>query len=248
MAKQSGLGDNFIVGGRAISGDVNAITSISCPRATGEYTGIDKSAIERLLLARDGQMSFVCYFNDATNAAHSVLSTLPTTDTLLTYLRGTSLGGEVANLVAKQVGYDPTRGADASLSFAVAGQGNAYGLEWCTGLTAGQRTDTTATNGTAVDGGASSAFGAQFYLNVQSVTGTSITVSIEDSADNVSFATVSGMTFTAVTSAGAPAWQRLATANNATIRRYVRAVSAGTFTNAVFQVSMNRNEIAGVAF
>lgn len=250
MAKQSGLGDHFIVGGRDISGDINSISSISSPRGIGENTGIDKSAIERQLLTRDGQMSFVCYFNDATSpaAAHATLSPLPTADTLLTYLRGTALGGQVACLVAKQIGYDGTRGQDGSLTFAVSGQGNAYGLEWGIGLTAGQRTDTTATNGTSVDDAASSAFGAQAYLNVQSVTGTSVTVTIEDSADNVSFAAVTGLAFTAVTSGGAPAWQRLATANNATIRRYVRAVTTGTFSSAVFQVMFNRNDVAGVAF
>lgn len=250
MSKQSGLGDELIIGGRAIGGDINSIGSVNSPRATNENTGITKSAIERQYLLRDGNINFVAYFNDETSpaAAHATLSPLPTADTLVTYLRGTSLGGPVANLVAKQIGYDPTRGNDGSLTFAVAAQANAYGLEWCIGLTAGQRTDTTATNGTSVDGGAASTFGAQFYLNVQSVTGTSVTVSIEDSADNVSFTTVSGMTFTAVTSGGAPAWQRLATTNTATIRRYVRAVSAGTFTNAVFQVAMNRNEVAGVVF
>ncbi len=238
------------MGGRAIGGDINSVGPISSPRNTGENTGITKSAIERQYLGRDGTIGFVAYFNDETSpaAAHATLSPLPTADTLVTYLRGTSLGGPVACLVAKQINYDGTRPADGSLTFAVNAQANAYGLEWGIGLTAGQRTDTAATNGTSVDGAAASTFGAQFYLNVQSVTGTSVTVSIEDSADNVSFATVSGMTFTAVTSGGAPAWQRLATANNATIRRYVRAVSAGTFSQAIFQVMMNRNEVAGVVF
>jgi len=59
---------------------------------------------------------------------------------------------------------------------------------------------------------------------------------------------VSGMTFTAVTSAAAPTWQRLATANNATIRRYVRVVTTGTFTEALFAVAMCRNETAGIVF
>lgn len=248
MAKQSGLGDHLIIGGRPISGDVNSIGNISSPRAVGENTGINKSAIERQYLTRDGAINFIAYFNDAAAAAHVTLSPLPTADTLVTYLRGITHGGPVANLVAKQINYDPTRPADGSLTFAVATQGNAYGLEWCQGLTAGQQTDTTGTNGTALDGGAASTFGAQFYLNVESVTGTNLVVTVEDSADNVSFATVSGMVFSSVTVAAAPTWQRLATSNTATIRRYVRVVSSGTFSQAIYQVSMNRNEIAGVAF
>lgn len=248
MAKQSGLGDHLLVGGRPISGDINSIGSIASPRGVGENTGINKSAIERQLLLRDGALNFTAYFNDATDAAHETLSGLPATDTLITYLRGIAHGGPVANLVAKQIGYDATRPADGSLTFAVAAQGNAYGLEWCQGLTAGQQTDTAGTNGTALDGGASSTFGAQFYLNVESVTGTNLVVTVEDSADNVSFATVSGMVFSSVVVAAAPTWQRLATSNTATIRRYVRVVSSGTFSNAIYQVSMNRNEVAGVAF
>lgn len=250
MAKQSGLGDHLIIGGRDISGDINSVGNINSPRGMWENTGITKSAPERQLLLRDGAVNFVAYFNDEISpvAAHSTLKGLPTTDTLVTYLRGTALGGPVANLVAKQIGYDPTRGADGSLTFAVSALANAYGLEWCEGLTAGQQTDTTGGNGTSLDGGASSAFGAQFYLNVESVTGTSVTVTIQDSADNASFANVTGMAFTAVTSAAAPTWQRLATTNTATIRRYVRVVTSGTFTEAVFQVSMNRNEVAGVVF
>ncbi len=248
MAKQSGLGDHLMIGGRPISGDVNSLPGIACPRGVNENTGINKSAIERQYLGRDGSINFVAYFNDAVAAAHLTLSTLPTADTLVTYLRGITLGGPVANLVAKQINYDPTRGNDGSLTFAVNAMANAYGLEWCEGLTAGQQTDTTGSNGTALDGGAATTFGAQFYLNVESVTGTSVTVTIEDSADNVSFATVSGMVFTAVTSGAAPAWQRLATSNTATIRRYVRVVTSGTFTQALFQVSMNRNSVAGVVF
>jgi hypothetical protein len=248
VAKSSGLGDHLFVGGRPISGDVNSVGSISSPRATWEVPGINKSAQERLLLGRDGTVNFVAYFNDAAGAAHASLSTLPTSDTLITYLHGITLGNPAACLVAKQVGYDPTRGADGSLTFAVSAQGNAYGLEWCQQLTAGQNTDTSGANGTALDGGAATNFGAQFYLNVESVTGTSVTITIQDSADNVSFSNVTGMAFTAVTSAAAPAWQRIATSNTATIRRYVRVVSSGTFTEAIYAVAMNRNEVEGVVF
>lgn len=248
MAKQSGLGDGLIIGGVNVSGDVNSLGNIGGGPAPWEVTGIDKSAIERIGLNRDGRIEFVSYFNKAAGAAHLKLSTLPTADTLITYLRGTSIGSPAASMMAKQIGYDPTRGADGSLTFAVSGQANAYGLEWGQQLTAGMRTDTAATNGTSLDGAASSAFGAQVYLQASSAAGTSFTVTIEDSADNVSFAAVTGLAFTAVTPAGSPTFQRLATANNATIRRYVRAVTTGTFTSAVFNVVLVRNETAGIVF
>lgn len=249
MGKQTGLGDALLIGGYLISGDVNSVNRVSGGPATWEATGIDKSAIERLGLNRDGGIDFTAYFNDAVGAAaHNILKTLPTADTLITYLRSTVLGAPSAQCVAKQLDYPGNRGADGSLLFAVTSNANGYGLEWGFQLTAGQRTDTAATNGTSVDNGAATAFGAQAYLQYYSVTGTSMTVTIEDSADNVSFAAVTGLAFTAVAGAASPGFQRLATANNATIRRYVRAVTSGTFSNAVFQVSLCRNEIAGQVF
>lgn len=248
MAKQNGLGDALLIGGYLISGDINSVNRISGGPAAGENTGIDKSAFERWGLLRDGGIDFTAFFNDATSRAHPVLSPLPRTDTLVTYLRSTILGAPSAVCNAKQNNYDGTRDASGALPFNVVSNANAYGLEWGFQLTAGQRTDTVATNGTSVDGAASSAFGAQAYLQYQSVVGTSVTVTIEDSADNVSFAAVTGLAFTAVLGAAVPGFQRLATLNTATIRRYVRVATTGTFSSAVFQVTMNRNEIAGVVF
>jgi hypothetical protein len=66
-----------------------------------------------------------------------------------------------------------------------------------------------------------------------------VTVAVQDSADNSTFTAVTGLTFTAVTAA--PAWQRLATTGNATLRRYVRAVTTGTFSGATFAVVLDRN-------
>lgn len=248
MAKQSGLGDALLIGGNLISGDVSAVGKVSGGPAPGLFTGIDKSAIERQGMLRDGGIDFVTFYNDtAVTGAFAILKVLPLTDTLVTYLRGTALGGQAANCWAKQLNYDPTRGADGSLTLAVSSVANAYGLEWALQLTAGLRTDTVATNGTALDYGAvSTLFGAQAYLHVSSVVGTSVTVAVQDSADNVTFANVTGLAFTAVTPGAAPSVQRLATGSTATIRRYVRVATTGTFSSAVFQVSFARNEVSTV--
>ena len=248
MAKQNGLGDGFIIGGYYIPNDISAVNRISGGPTLGENTGIDKDAVERWALNRDGGIDFTAFFNDATDQAHDALSALPLTDTLVTYLRSTILGAPSAVCNAKQNNYDGNRGADGSLPFSVVSNANGYGLEWGIQLTAGQRTDTGATNGASVDGLASSAFGGQGYLQYSSVTGTSATVTIEDSADNVSFAAVTGLAFTAIPDPTTPGFQRLATANDATIRRYLRVATTGTFTEAIFQVTFNRNEIAGVVF
>jgi hypothetical protein len=314
MAKQSGLGARFLVGGNDISGDVQALDTIGGTQALLDSTDITQSAHSRIPGLRDGTMGFTVFMDTA--LAHPVLSALPTSDALMTFLAPPlAIGGTAACLVAKQVGYNPTRGADGSLLMKVEGQGNAFGIEWGVTLTAGLRTDTAATNGTSLDQGAGfstpavplttvpvtntsplpatvvvsagtgtnvsingvlqgtfdgtytvlpgqtialtytvaptwtwtlqSAFGAQAYLQVTAFAGTSVTVAVQDSADNASFTTITGLTFTAVTAA--PNWQRLATASNATVRRYLRVITTGTFNPATFAVAVNRN-LAATAF
>jgi hypothetical protein len=245
MSKQSGLGDNLFVSGYNVSGDINSLGRIGGGPAALEVTGIDKSAFERIGGLRDGGIDWVSYFNPATDQAHDRFSALPTTDVQVTYCRGTALGSPAANLIAKQIDYAATRGDDGAFTFAVQAQANGYGLEWCTQLTAGQRTDTTATSGTGVDfGTGSTAFGLQAYLHVFAVTGTSVTVKLQESSDNGvgdAWADVTGGGFTAATGITT---QRIATAAGQTVERYLRVTTTGTFTNAVFAVSVCRNDTA----
>ncbi len=67
---------------------------------------------------------------------------------------------------------------------------------------------------------------------------------IQDSADNVSFADVTGLTFTQVTAA--PTAERIATTSGATIRRYLRAVTVttGGFSSLTFAVVVVKNTVA----
>lgn len=239
MSKQSGLGDRLFVGGYNLSGDIGSLQRIAGGPAALDMTSIDKSAFERRGGLRDGGIDFTAYFN--TTGAHPVLSALPTSDVVVTYLRGTSLGGQAANLVGKQLNYDGTRGADGTLSLTVQTVANGYGLEWGTQLTAGVRTDGAAANGSSVDGTASSTFGLQAYLQVFGFTGTDATVKLQDSADNSSWADVTGGVFTQIT--GGPTSQRIATAADLTVRRYLRVttVTTGGFTDLQFAVSVTRN-------
>lgn len=245
MTKQSGLGDSFWIGGNDISGDVQQL-KVGAPIATLDSTDITQSAHARLLGHRDGAIDTTVYMDPL--LAHPVLSALPTADTLVTYVRGSGIGNPAACLQAKQINYDGNRGTDGSLLFTMNAQGESYGLEWGVQLTNGLRTDTVATNGTSLDQTAQTAFGAQAYLQVTAFTGTDVTVHVQDSADNVTFADVTGLVFTATTAAAT--WQRLQTLNTATIRRYVRVATttAGGFTSATFGVILNRNAVAGVSF
>jgi len=247
MEKTSGLGDNLYVGGYDLSGDIGSLGKIGGGPAVLDVTGIDKAAMERLGGRRDGSVEWMAFFNPAAAQAHPVLSALPTTDVHVMYCRGTTLANPAAAMIGKQVNYDATRTADAALTFAVSAQANGYGLEWGVLLTAGKRTDTAATNGATVDQTtASTSLGWQAFLQVFAVTGTSVTVTLEDSADGASWAPLTGGAFTAVAAPG-PGTQRLQGGATATVRRYVRATTSGTFNPGVFAVAFVRNTTA-VAF
>ena len=244
MARTSGLGDNFYIDGFDLSGDTQSLGSVHGGPNAWEVTGIDKSAFERIGLKREAGMSFVTFFNDASTAgaegAFTALKTLPTTGRNMSYFRGTTLGNAAASLTALQVNYDGTRDASGAFTFAAHGDASGgTGLEWGNMLTAGKRTDTAATNGTGFDGTASTSFGWAAYLHVFNVVGTSVTVTLQDSADNASFATFTGSAFTTVL-AGAKGSERIAGATTSTVRRSVRAVTSGTFSSAVFAVNFVR--------
>lgn len=249
--KSGGLGDNLYVGGFNASGDIQQLGNIGGGPALFNMTGIDKSGYERQGGLRSGQIEYTAFFNHVavTGATHDKLATLPRTDVILTYCRGTTLGDPAASLVGKQINYDPSRGDDGMLTFGVSTQSNGYGIEWGQQLTAGMRTDTAATLGTGIDTTASASFGGQAYLQVASFTGTDVTVKIQDSADNATFADVASFAFTQITGS-APLAERIALSNTATLRRYLRVstVTTGGFTSLTFAVNVVKNEIAGVTF
>jgi hypothetical protein len=257
MAKSSGLGQNLYVGGYNLSGDIGSLSNISVTQKTIDVTGIDKSAFERIGGQRDGLLDFTAYFNPETIAgggsrdgAHKVLSALPTADVATMFAQSPTIGAASFCIVGKQLNYDLTRDNAGAITVKVSLNGNAFGGEWGTMLTAGRRTDTAATNGVAIDNAAATAFGWQAYLQVMAFTGTDLTIKLQDSADNITFTDLAGGGFTALPGGGVPLAQRIQSANTATIRRYVRAVtttSAG-FTTATFAVAVIANPIAGVSF
>jgi hypothetical protein len=239
MAKQGGMGDRFYVGGDDIGGNIGSLQGLHGGPNPGDVTDITQSGYGRIGLLRDGGGSAAVWFDTASE--HPVLKLLPTADVIFTYGVGAVLGNPAASCIAKQVNYDGSRAQDGSFPLSVSWQASAgTGLEWGEQLTAGRKTDTTATNGTGIDFGAvSTLFGASAYAHVFSVTGTSITLKVQDSADNVTFADVTGLTFSTVLAA-AKSGERVATGVTATIRRYVRVISTGTFSNAQFMVNFTR--------
>ena len=252
MAGSSGLGANAYIGGYDLSGDIGSVPSVGGGPAALEVTAINSSAVERVYGLRDGQLQFNSWFNPAVAQQHAVFSPLPSTDVVAQVaFRASSsfaIGDECVQLIGKQINYQPSRQADGSLAFTIDMHANGYGLEWGNLLTAGKRTDSAATNGSSWDdlAGAptSTAFGMSAYVQLFSFSGTSVTITVQDSADNVSFAGITGLATSALTAA--PAAVRLATSSTATIRRYLRVATTGTFSNAVFVVSVTRHLTASL--
>lgn len=247
MTKMSGMGMLVLVDGYNISGDHQSFVLRGGP-AVIETTGVDVRAYERIGGRRDGAADCVTYFNPETVAgggsadrSHLVLRSLPLTDRALMF--GHPDSGEAWNLTAKQGNYDPTVAADGAITCAVNAQGNGYGLEVAKLLTGatGIATQGSAGNLTSVDFGAGANFGAQFHLQVLAFTGTSATVKIQQSSDNGAgdaFADVTGGTFTAATGRTT---ERLQTARNQAVERYLRVTTTGVFTNLVFAVTAEIN-------
>ncbi len=249
MAKQSGLGDNFYVGGYDLSGDVASLDQISGGPALIDVTGIRKSANERIGGERDGDMQWTMFMDINQGVSPywvDNLHTLPRADEVATYFRGTTLGNPAACLIGKQLNYDWTRDNSGNLTGKVEVQANAFGLEWGELLTAGLRTDSAATAGAFFDDGAASSFGGQAYFQLLAFAGTSVTIDIQSATTSGGTYATTGLTSSALTAA--PASQRVAVANTTTINRYLKVVTTGTFTNAVFAVAFMRNPVAGIVF
>lgn len=241
--KTSGLGDNFYIGGFDLSGDVSSLDQISTPLATFDVTGIKKFATERIPGARDGNLQFTSFFNPSPGQAHQALLSLPRTDAIATYFRGTALLSPAFCINGKQINYDFTRDNTAHLTAKIQVQANAFGAEWGKQLTPGLRTDSAATVGTFIDdNGAGTVFGAQAYVQLIAFSGTSVTV-------QVNHCTTSGGAYTnllatsAMTAVGA---QRLSVPNSTTVNRFLEVTTVGTFSSAVFAVGFMRNQAAVV--
>lgn len=124
MAKQSGLG--WTTGSvndasgtpQAIKNDITNL-DFATPRAVQDVTGIDKSAIERILLLADMSCNLNGVFNPAANMSHDVFKTVPSTS--VNRLTTLIIGGKTlaANLLFTD--YQLTRAAAGELTWQAPG-------------------------------------------------------------------------------------------------------------------------------
>jgi hypothetical protein len=95
MAKESGLGWTTLTvdnSGGSANDLRNDITNMefSTPRGVQDVTGIDKSAIERLLLLADFSITLNGVFDDGSNLAHETFKTVSSTSVQRTVALGVS--------------------------------------------------------------------------------------------------------------------------------------------------------------
>lgn len=103
---------------RTISNDITNHT-FSTPRGVQDVTGVDKSAIERLLLLADFSWTPNGVFDDGANLAHAVFKTVPSTSVARTTtlaISGQTLAGELLF-----TDYSMSRGQDGSLTWTAPG-------------------------------------------------------------------------------------------------------------------------------
>lgn len=244
MAKETGLGARFYANQYVFSNDVQAVPTIDKNIQTLDFTGIDKDAHERKAGLLGARMAYRTFFNPTVGqTAHTAVKDLPRTDVQVSYFHRATLGVPAASMVAKQTEYKLNRAANGEFLGDIDNLSNANWLDWGLAMTAGTRTDTGATNGGVVDfqiQGAPANFGLQAYLHVIAFTGTSATISLQ-SDDNVGMATPTAVTGGAFTTVTGPTFQRIATARNQAVERYLRVITTGTFSNLQFAVTCTVN-------
>lgn len=123
MAKQGGMGfavavDDSAGSAKTISNDITNL-AYSTPRGVQDITGVDKSAIERLLLLADMSVTLNGVHNNTASFSHAVFKTVPSTSvnrtTTLT-ISSQVLAGELL-----YSDYATTRAQDGSLTWTAPG-------------------------------------------------------------------------------------------------------------------------------
>lgn len=124
MAKETGLGwttlevDDSGGTARDIKNDVTSL-DFATPRGEQDVTGVDKSAMERLLLLADFSVSLNGVFNDAANQSHDVFKTVPSTSvarTVTLVISGQTLPNECLFN-----NYELSRASDGSFTWSTEG-------------------------------------------------------------------------------------------------------------------------------
>lgn len=125
MPKQSGIGwTTFTIeasDGSTANDLRNDITnfSMATPRGVQDVTGLDKSAMERILLLADLSYTLAGVFNPSASKSHLTLRTVSSTNTQRTTVTG--IAGESMTAQILFTDYSLARGADGAFTWSAPG-------------------------------------------------------------------------------------------------------------------------------
>ena len=205
-----------------VSGYLDSV-SLSIAVDTGETTTFQKGWKTYLAGEVDSTVSTTGKYDATAGAA--VEAQLGTDSGVFTYCPGgaTTIGNRARLVSATGTTYTESSPVGDIVTFGWDVQSQTVvGLGW---VQHDFTEDTNTTTGSSYDGGAATTTGWTAHLHVSLVDGGSWVVKLEDSADNSSWADVTGGAFTAATTATS---QRLASASGATLRRYTRYTATRT--------------------
>ncbi|HEV8653262.1 MAG TPA: hypothetical protein VG276_28685 [Actinomycetes bacterium] len=103
---------------QAIKNDVTNF-EFATPREEQDVTGVDKSAVERLLLLADFSIQLNGVFNDAAGASHAVFKTVPSTSVART--TSLAISGQTLNNEVLYTDYQMTRSEKGELTWQAPG-------------------------------------------------------------------------------------------------------------------------------
>lgn len=227
-----------------LSSFLNEVSS-STEVETGETTAFGQNSKTYVVGLNDGTMSASGLF-EATSTAGSegvdpVISASLGSDTdgVLTYAMSGLTVGQPAKIAAVQsTSYEVSSPVGDVVSISAEFQANG-GIQTGLILASGTVSTATTTNGTAQDNAASSANGgvANFHVTANA-NGGSTTLKVQHSADNSTWADLSGVTITA----GANTRTSGRVAVSGTVNRYVRGVAVTASTGAItYHIAFARN-------
>ena len=241
MAKTTGLNTRIYAAGYDLSGDVSSLGGVGVMSELYDVTTLSDGAVRRLSGLASGSVSVSAFMDTAAGKDHALWisnsGAKPTADqTVLIPLDASAIGGACLGMDAKQATYNIERPTGSAIAASVEyASADGSSPEWGVMLTAGSVTDSSGTAYTAHDNGSSTSNGAAGYAQLFSLTSGTVVWIIEHSTDNITYATL--LSFT---SAAALTGERVATAAGATVNRYTRLVSSGTFSTAQLAAGIAR--------
>jgi hypothetical protein len=119
MAKEAGTGwTTLTVSTNDIKNDVTSL-DIATPREVQNVTGLDKLAIERLLLLADGSVDMKGVFNDAALKSHVTFKDVATTSA--SKATALAVSGQTLSMNLMYTDFKYSRGDDGSLTWSAPG-------------------------------------------------------------------------------------------------------------------------------